>query len=129
MSDDNGYSAGKEQAKGFVAGLLIGGAIGAGAALLNAPHSGERTRRQILRKAARVRRRAGLTVEAVRDRVDEAGDEVAERAEEARARVQEASDDVSQRAEEVKTQATTTVDQGKKRLTKAAKQVKQATKV
>ncbi len=39
----------------FLAGLVLGAAIGAGVALLTAPQSGKRTRRQLKRAAVGVR--------------------------------------------------------------------------
>ncbi len=49
----------------FGAGLLIGGLIGAGLALLLAPHSGEETRHMLKRRARRL-------ADEARDRYDEA---------------------------------------------------------
>ncbi|MBI4544847.1 MAG: YtxH domain-containing protein [Gemmatimonadetes bacterium] len=43
----------------FFAGLVVGLAVGAGIALLVAPQSGKRTRRQLLRAAADAREGAG----------------------------------------------------------------------
>lgn len=65
----------EEQLVGFVAGLLLGAAIGATAALLSAPQSGRRTRRRIGRAATEIRRSTGDRFEdvatEVRGRVDE----------------------------------------------------------
>ena len=49
--DDEGGSSGLRT---FGAGLLIGGLIGAGIALLVAPSSGEETRRMLARRARRL---------------------------------------------------------------------------
>ena len=61
---------------GFVAGLLLGAAIGATAALLSAPQSGRRTRRKLGRAAVEIRKSSGDrwddVAEEVRNRVDEA---------------------------------------------------------
>ena len=61
---------------GFVAGLLLGAAIGATAALLSAPQSGRRTRRKLGRAAVEIRQSTGDrwddVSEDVRNRVDEA---------------------------------------------------------
>ena len=43
----------------FVAGMLLGAVIGAGAALLTAPEEGTRTRKRLGRAASRVRTRSG----------------------------------------------------------------------
>ena len=48
---------------GFLAGLLAGGLIGAGAMLLLAPQSGKRTRAKIQRKSAELRKQTADTVE------------------------------------------------------------------
>jgi len=51
--------------------LVAGGIIGAGMALLFAPQSGERTRRDIYRGAKRVRARAEDTVEDLKDSISD----------------------------------------------------------
>ena len=117
----NGNSVGMEKAKGFVAGLLVGSAIGAGTALLKAPRSGEETRKQIQKKATEAQNKAGDTVQQVRKRAEEIGDQVTERTAEMRAQARDVSDDVSQQAEELGDQVTSRVDEGKKRLSKALK--------
>ena len=66
----------------FAAGLLIGALVGAGVALLFAPHSGEETRRLIRRKAKRIASEA-------RDRFDD----VKERVRAARRKAEEAISD------------------------------------
>jgi len=61
---------------GFLAGLLLGAAIGVTAALLSAPQSGRRTRRKLGRAALDMRKTTGDrwedVAEEVRNRVDEA---------------------------------------------------------
>ena len=63
---------------GFIAGLLLGALIGAGAAVLTAPDSGRKTRKRIGKAAVRLRKRSGNRwddlAEEVRERVDEAFD-------------------------------------------------------
>ncbi len=65
----------EDQLVGFVAGLLLGAAIGATAALLSAPQSGRRTRKKIGRAALEIRRSTGdrfeEVAEDVRNRVDD----------------------------------------------------------
>ena len=65
-----------DQLVGFVAGLLLGAAIGATAALLSAPQSGRRTRRRLGRAAVEIRKSSGDrwddVAEEVRNRVDDA---------------------------------------------------------
>ncbi len=78
--------------------LLLGLAVGAGAALLFAPASGEETR-------ARLRREARRATEKVRDLADEVGDELTERVGRTRAsfddRVERARQAVRSRADAV----------------------------
>lgn len=59
-------------ARGFAAGMLIGGLIGAGIALLVAPHSGEETRRIIRRRAKRIAADAQDRYDDVKDKVEKA---------------------------------------------------------
>jgi gas vesicle protein len=65
-----------DQLVGFVAGLLLGAAIGVAAALLSAPQSGRRTRRKLGRAAVEIRKSSGDrwddVAEEVRTRVDDA---------------------------------------------------------
>jgi gas vesicle protein len=51
--------------------LVAGGIIGAGLALLYAPQSGQRTRRDICRSAKRVKSRADETVEDLKDTISD----------------------------------------------------------
>ena len=71
MSENNG-----DQLVGFVAGLMLGSAIGATAALLSAPQSGKRTRKRIGKAAVGIKKSTGdrwdEVSEDVRTRVDEA---------------------------------------------------------
>ena len=60
-------------------GLLIGAAIGAGAALLLAPASGERTRRQLRRNAQRLAEQGGDTLSTLWDDADESARRFARR--------------------------------------------------
>jgi gas vesicle protein len=67
MSDDRGCGG-----TALALAFLLGGALGALAALLNAPESGKRTRVRIRRLTDDLQERAGDVAEDVRDRVDEA---------------------------------------------------------
>ena len=71
MSENNG-----DQLVGFVAGLMLGAAIGATAALLSAPQSGKRTRKRIGKAAVGIKKSTG-------DRWDEVSDDVRTRVDEA----------------------------------------------
>jgi gas vesicle protein len=61
--------------------LVAGGIIGAGVALLFAPQSGDRTRKDIVRYSRKVRRKAEGVVEDFADTVSEMVDTVSEKAE------------------------------------------------
>jgi gas vesicle protein len=61
--------------------LVAGGIIGAGLALLFAPQSGDRTRKDIVRYSRKVRRKAEGVVEDFADTVSEMVDTVSEKAE------------------------------------------------
>ena len=61
--------------------LVAGGIIGAGLALLFAPQSGERTRKDIVRYSRKVRRKAEGVVDDFADTVSEMVDTVSEKAE------------------------------------------------
>jgi len=53
---------------GFLAGIVIGGLLGAGVALLLAPRSGQETREELLDRSAEIRERAsGLAARAWED--------------------------------------------------------------
>jgi len=71
--------------KGFFAGFLVGGLLGAGIALLYAPQSGDKTRKQLKQKAdeAKIKghlakkeamEKAGLFKEKIDESVEEARD-------------------------------------------------------
>lgn len=59
----------ESQVVSFISGLLLGAVIGAGVAMLTAPHSGRRTRRRIRRAAVDIKDTAG-------DRWEELAEEV-----------------------------------------------------
>lgn len=118
---NNEYNTGMEKAKGFVAGLLVGGAIGAGTALLKAPRTGEETRKQLKERAAEAQDKAEDTMHQLRERAQDVGGQVADRAGEMRAQARSVSDDVSQQAEDLGQEIASRVDEGKKHLAKATK--------
>ena len=62
--------------------LVAGGIIGAGVALLYAPQSGERTRRDISRYAKKVKRKAEGAVDEFADNIHDMVEAVGEKAEE-----------------------------------------------
>lgn len=64
----------------FLAGFIIGGLIGAGAALLLAPQSGEETRTLIRDKSIELKDKAVATAEDVRVRAEQLAQETKEKA-------------------------------------------------
>jgi gas vesicle protein len=92
----NGHSA-----RGFVAGMLLGGLAGAGTMLLLAPHSGKTTRAQIQQKTIELRHQAVETVEdavsQTRAKVSQIKTGVREQAEELQQRGHELLDEQKQR--------------------------------
>lgn len=94
MASDSGNEVGS-----FLSGLLIGGLIGAGMALLYAPQSGEQTRQQIADKSIELRdqaeseltklqEQAQATVNDVQARVNQLAADAQEQVEKARAQLE-----------------------------------------
>lgn len=63
MSNTNEEIINTTTLAGFLVGLLIGGLAGAGAMALLAPQSGKKTRRQMQRKAEKMRKQTTGTLE------------------------------------------------------------------
>jgi gas vesicle protein len=63
------YYEEKDGALNFLVGVLVGSAIGAGVALLIAPQSGKRTRRQLVKAVNTARTDAGDRWEEITDEV------------------------------------------------------------
>jgi gas vesicle protein len=80
-SDDDDRIVIVEKQSAGLTPFLIGLAIGAGAALLFAPRSGEATRRDIRRRARKVRRAAEQAVSDVTDSVSDTFDEARQKVE------------------------------------------------
>jgi len=113
--------------------LLAGIAIGAGLALLFAPHSGEETRQLIRRKARRARRLAGDYAGDVRERAyvirDRASDLVSETRErgremidDARERIEDRVDETRRSLREKKSELRRAVDEGRSVAREARKE-------
>jgi len=96
------HENGVNQVGGFLAGLLIGGLVGAVAMLLLAPQSGKRTRAQIQLKSMELREQ---TTEAVEDAMAQART----KGRQIRAGVREKADELQQRGQDV-------LDEQKERL-------------
>jgi len=92
----------------FLAGLILGGLIGAVVALLFAPQSGEETRRQLQEKGIELQARAEESAALAQERYDEL-------AAEARARAQDLSERGRATFETRKAQIQEAVEEGKKR--------------
>jgi gas vesicle protein len=105
FDDDEPYVV-IEKHETSVAPFLVGLAIGAGVALLFAPRSGRATRRDIKRRAMRVR-------QAAEQAVDDVTGSVVDSFHEARRRVEEQIDTARQAIDLKKRQVTMAVDAGR----------------
>jgi len=81
-------------AMGFVAGILVGALAGAATALLLAPQSGQRTRRQIQHQSLKLREQAS-------DKIDEAVDQAQATSHQITASVQKQAKKIQQRGQNV----------------------------
>jgi gas vesicle protein len=91
----------------FLAGLLAGSLVGAGATLLLAPQSGRRTRAKIQRKSAELREQTAGTV----------GDSLAQ----ARAKAGQITGDVREKTDELGQRAQAVFDEQSEHLSSAVK--------
>lgn len=73
----------------FLAGAAVGALVGAGVALLYAPHSGRRTRGKIRRKAEDLAEQAEEKVEDAREDARRTAEDVRRRAQESGERIRE----------------------------------------
>ena len=75
------------QVASFLAGLFIGAVVGAAAAMLTAPQSGQKTRKNLGKVAVGTRKRIGKTAVGIRkstgDRLDDLAEEFKERVDDA----------------------------------------------
>lgn len=97
------------EALGFLAGLTVGAVVGMASALLFAPQSGARTRRQIARKAGEWTDVAGETLEDARDDARELADKASRETRRLARRARRGADRTGDRIAEV-------VDKGRERL-------------
>ena len=104
MAERNDFGA-------FLAGLVVGGAIGAILALLYAPQSGEETRARLREQSLTLQERARTSAEEARRRAEEAFKELQQR-------VEELSEVVQERLSEVKEQGTILLEETKRRIRK-----------
>ena len=103
MSDSSGGEVGA-----FFAGFLVGGLIGAGAALLLAPQSGEETRAQIHDRTVELRDKDEVVLD------------------DARAKVEAVAADIKRRAEELQIQSKVVLEEGQKHLAEAVEETRKA---
>jgi len=82
----------------FFAGLVIGGMVGAGLALLLAPQSGEKTRTQIRNVSVELKERANETLAEAREKAEAITAD-------ARRRAEEIMEEARERAEEITAEA------------------------
>jgi gas vesicle protein len=96
--------------------LVAGGLIGAGVALLYAPQSGEKTRRDIVRYGRKVRRRAADVAEEFSDTVADMVDTVTDKGAELAERGKEL-------AQDARTEILKSLEDGQARLEKEKKRL------
>jgi len=112
---DNEYSAydmesvSMKVAAGALAGLVVGGLIGAAVMMIYAPQSGAKTRKMLRKKAAALRNQASETAEEARERAEDALDSAAERA-------LEASEELRERMEQLQKRGQKSLDQQKEKV-------------
>lgn len=106
FDDDEPFVVIEKHEAPAIAPFLVGLAIGAGAALLFAPRSGRATRRDIKRRATRVR-------DAAEDAVTEVRESIVDTFQQARQRVEDQLDSARQAIDLKKRQVTRAVDAGR----------------
>jgi gas vesicle protein len=115
----------------FFAGFVIGGLVGAAAALVLAPQSGEETRAQIRQKGIELRDQTVETAEEARKRLDEAATQARTQAEklaqEARARAEELQQRGKLVLEEQRSRLGAAIEGGNKPAAPAASETPAAT--
>lgn len=96
----------------FVFGLLMGGLLGSGLALLYAPQAGEETREQLKAKAEELKQQAEKELEQARVQAEKT-------LAEASARVDEATEQIEGRAREMRDQAKSAADKAEAQFEEA----------
>lgn len=81
-----------DNSKGFALGMIVGALLGASAALLLAPASGDETRRVLRRKAGRLSERGGNTLGHVAEDAERAARQLARRGRKAAIRARDAAE-------------------------------------
>jgi len=112
---NNEYSAydmeavGMKVAAGALAGLVVGGLIGAAVMMIYAPQSGAKTRKLLRKKAMALRSQASETAGDAKERAEDALDAAVERA-------REASDELRDRVENLQKKGQKTLGEQKERV-------------
>jgi len=104
---------------GALAGLLVGGLIGAAAMMLYAPQIGTRTRKLIRKRAMALRHKVAETAEEARERAEDKLDEALERA-------RDTKDEVRDRVEHIQKRGQKSFDEQKERVVAAVESGRQA---
>jgi len=107
MSEHNGGETGA-----FLAGFILGGLVGAAAALIMAPSSGLDTRKQLKDKGLELREMAETRLEEARKRADEVAASARERAE-------HAAEEARKRAEELQERGRVILEEQKSKIQSA----------
>jgi gas vesicle protein len=115
----------------FLAGFVIGGLVGAAAALILAPQSGEETRAQLATKGEELRRAGEERVIEYRDMADtyarETQAKVSTGLNDARTKVKDTAEQVQERArivlDEGKTKVSSAVETGKEKVGQVREQI------
>ncbi len=100
----------------FITGLFIGGLIGAGAALLFAPQSGEETREQIRQKGIELTEQASQMAEEARTKAETALTE-------ARERLEKTTEEIQTRIKELEQQGRLLLEQQEAEIQEATDKV------
>ena len=104
----------------FIAGMVIGGLVGAAVALLLAPQSGEETQKLIKEKSIELKDKAVLTAEEARTRAEKALEDARGKADQAvadvRARSEELASLTRQRATELQQRGQVVIEEQRAKL-------------
>lgn len=104
----------------FLAGAVIGGLVGAGIALLQAPQSGERTREQIKHQADETRKQVENLISTAKTHTQEAAEEVGKH-------VQEIKTEGQQAVEKIKTEGKAAVEETQEHVQEGIEEAKRQT--
>ena len=100
----------------FIAGAVVGGLVGAGIALLQAPQSGKRTREEIQQKVDEVRHQAEDVMSTAKEHGKEAADEISSHAQEVKKEAQSAMQTAKSEGREAAEEAKQTMREGEEEI-------------